>query len=143
MVLDSNLLASPLRRRGTSDDNMIPLINIVFLLLIFFMVASQIDAFRPADVALPEMDEREKATVTDLTIVVAASGDIFIDEQGVSLQQLGQWIEAQHDALAETKMTLQADKQVTSAALSPVLAILREQGISDVTLHVQRKVTEG
>ncbi len=122
---------------------MIPLINIVFLLLIFFMVASHIDAFRPADVVLPEMDATEKATVQDLSIVLASSGDIFIDEQRIDLQQLNAWIEALDPSLSDTKITLQADKQVTAAALSPVLAVLRDHQISDITLYVQRKVLEG
>ncbi|CAA0111390.1 Uncharacterised protein [Halioglobus japonicus] len=121
---------------------MIPLINIVFLLLIFFMVASQIDAFRPADVALPEMKASEKATVEKLTIVVMASGDIFIDDNPVDQQQLGAWIEGLDTTVPATIITLQADKQVTAAALSPVLAVLREHQISDITLYVQRKVTE-
>lgn len=139
---DLNILATPLQRRRDSDDNMIPLINIVFLLLIFFMVASQIDAFRPADVTLPEMDAIERATLQEITIVIATSGDIFIDAEQVDLQQLDTWVEALDTTHTTTKVSVQADKQVTAAALSPVLTVLREHQISDITLYVQRKVLE-
>ena len=141
-LTDGNMLAAPLRLRRTSDDNMIPLINIVFLLLIFFMVASQIAAFRPANVVLPEIAATDQAAVPDVSIVVAASGDIFLDERAVDLAQLGTWIEAQGTAFYDTKISLQADRHVTAAALSPVLSVLREHRISDITLYVQRKVAE-
>ena len=141
-VFDSNTLNASLRRKHSSDDNMIPLINIVFLLLIFFMVASHIDAFRPADVVLPEMDASEKATVEELSIVLVSSGEIFIDEQSIDLHQLNAWVEALGPSLTDTKITLQADKQVTAAALSPVLVVLRDHQISNITLYVQRKVLE-
>ncbi len=44
----------PLRRtRSTSDSRLIPMINVVFLLLIFFMIAGQISALNPGAVQLP------------------------------------------------------------------------------------------
>ncbi len=55
-----NPLLTP-RRRPASDDNLIPLINIVFLLLIFFMVAGQMQRPMAADIRLPDIDSQQPA----------------------------------------------------------------------------------
>jgi biopolymer transport protein ExbD len=125
-----------------NDDNLIPLINIVFLLLIFFMVSSQIDAFRPAAVALPLLEAPDKADVETLSIVVDAAGAIFVDEREVDVTQLGTWLDALDLSHPDTRVALQADKHLPASALSPVLSVLREHQLASITLYVQRPGAE-
>lgn len=141
-VLDPTTVPLLPRRRPANDDNLIPLINIVFLLLIFFMVSSQIDAFRPAEVALPLLEAPEKADVEALSIVVDAAGAIFVDEREVDVTQLGAWLDALDVSHPDSRVAVQADKHLSAASLSPVLSVLREHQLASITLYVQRPGAE-
>jgi len=132
----TDTLAPP--RKNADDSNLIPLINIVFLLLIFFMVASHIDAFRPAEVALPQLEAEKTAEAQALSIVIDAGGAIFIDERQVDVEHLGLWLADLDLSHPDTRVAVQADKYLSAAALTPVLAVLREHRLANITLYVQR-----
>ena len=74
-----NPLLTP-RRRAASDDNLIPLINIVFLLLIFFMVAGQMQRPMAADIRLPDIDSQQPAQ-GDIQLELTADGGLWLNQQ--------------------------------------------------------------
>lgn len=141
-VPDTTAISLAPPRRAANDDNLIPLINIVFLLLIFFMVASQVDAFRPAEVTLPQIEAAGTADAQTLSIVVDAAGAMFVEERKVDLAQLRAWLAALDLSRPDTRIAVQADRQLRAAALSPVLGVLREHQLASITLYVQRPRAE-
>ncbi len=131
-----NTLISVRRTRNT-EDNMIPMINIVFLLLIFFMIAGQITAIQGQDIVLPEtalgapIDERQ------VTLQFTENNQLFFNGSPLSLDELS----GELDALAagEIIVSLQADKRVKAVDLDKVLTILRARSIAKVTLFTEQK----
>jgi biopolymer transport protein ExbD len=116
---------------------MIPMINIVFLLLIFFMIAGQITAIQGQDIVLPEtalgapIDERQ------VTLQFTENNQLFFNGSPLSLDELS----GELDALAagEISVSLQADKRVKAVDLDKVLTILRARSIAKVTLFTEQK----
>ena len=118
----NSLYHNKLRRR--SDDNMIPLINIVFLLLIFFMVAGQMRASLVADITLPDSDLDTPLPPKAVAIQIDRDGQTYLFGKPASVAEIEQQLRALPDQQT-INIALQADRDVTAAQLDTLLAALR------------------
>lgn len=130
-MLDNSLM--PARLRANGDDNLIPLINIVFLLLIFFMIAGQV---RPAlpDLSLPQHRGDGEYTQQDWQLVVDRDNQLYLNGDMISLSQL-------QAALAEPvpAITLLADSELRAGQLDQTLDILRAARVARFSLLTESR----
>lgn len=119
-------LAKP---RPSRDLNMIPLINIVLLLLIFFLIAGQ-QANTP-EIQLPVSDSDRPIERHEITLALDPHNRLWLNGEQTGLEALGAALQA---ATAEKTIVLRADTDVTADSLDGVLDVLRAQGITTVTL---------
>lgn len=122
------------RRPSGGDGNLIPLINIVFLLLIFFMVAGQITAITGAEVQPPESSSDKPLVLPPITLVLDSDNNLTIDGRAVTLNTLADELAARQSPAAATNIAVKADQEATAAQLDAVLSVLRELGLGKVTL---------
>jgi biopolymer transport protein ExbD len=132
-----NTLIHSSKRGKNNDDGLIPLINIVFLLLIFFMIAGQISSDQGLTIE-PPVSHSKKALVTPpLVIVLDSEQTIFMDGLSIDLTQLKtqllRYVET-HSA-KEQQLALKADKTITATVLDEVLNTIRASGINAITLY--------
>ena len=118
---------------------MLPLIDIVFLLLVFFIFAMlSMAVHRSLPVSLPVSAATEIHTELNLTVTVTGSGEIFLDKSKVSLEELQTILlqNMQRETDAESvQVDLFADKALSYQELYRVLDIIRTAGISNVSLQ--------
>lgn len=121
--------ASP--RRSTPAESIVPMINVVFLLLIFFMMSATIMPPAPFDLTLPET-QTDADPVGDETLYLSAQGAL---SYGGALEDAA-WalLAARQDAGA---LTLRADAALEAATLAQVLARLSALGVANVELVVR------
>ena len=123
----------PSRARASADDNLVPMINIVFLLLIFFMVASQISA-PDGDILPPQSGSQKSVAAGQLELSLTAGGDLLQEGQPLGIEQLPALISDQAPGSGFT-VVLKADQAALAEDLDRVFAVLRGQGISLITLR--------
>ena len=127
----------PLRRsRRTSEDNVLPLINIVFLLLIFFMIAGALSTRPPFDLQPPRADAAPStAAPATAGIAIAADGRIAFRGNEIPLESLADraraWAERRDDDQA---LTLRSDGNADSERLLAVMGALSEAGIERIRM---------
>lgn len=119
--------ATPRRRRPS--EAIVPMINVVFLLLIFFLMSAQITPPAPFDVTLPESASESAARPTDT---------LYMDAQGL-LAFNGARGEAVFDALAalatpDATLQIRADARLEAQALARLLPELAARGIAEIEL---------
>ena len=118
---------------------MLPLIDIVFLLLVFFIYAMlSMAVHRSLPVSLPVSSTAEIHTELNLTVTVNKTGEIFLDDTNVSLEELQAVLLKKTLEAADTKavqVDLFADKALSYQELYRVLDIIRNAGISNVSLQ--------
>ncbi len=105
--------------------------DIAFLLLLFFMVLS-IQAFQmPADIQLPQ----EQATIASEEPAVFR---IFVTQDGVWLDEMGNKLDIEQLQLqSDTAICVSADAQARIEQVYPMIQLLGEQGISNVSFAVE------
>jgi biopolymer transport protein ExbD len=120
-------------RTRFSESNIVPMINVVFLLLIFFLMTAQIAPPAPLEISLPVTAGTGQKNAKGETLYVNASGEVaYLNLRG----------EAAFAALARTQATTQAQQPVqlyADAALSGtdlvrILGRLGAAGIDRVDL---------
>ncbi len=132
-----NQLRAVSRRKSSSDENMIPLINIVFLLLIFFMVAGQIQAQDGSDIRPPVTSDLETDTPPMVDVQINRQNEIQLDGSSMSLEQLQAVMATERYADAE-HLLIKADRDVKAADLGVLLDGLRESGIDSIRLLTEK-----
>lgn len=131
-----HLLIKPLRKKS-SDDALIPLINIVFLLLIFFMVAGSIQPSVPVEVNHPiasNIDNPIQALAAQ--ILLTKHNNIYWNDKKISLTELQQVLTQQ----LPTHINLHTDQQVTAIDLDAVLNVIRQHKVKNINLITQKSI---
>lgn len=114
-----------------------PLIDIVFLLLIFFMLTSHFDILSGIDIALPEVSEKGSELLAD-TIIVALdkSGTCFLQREKVSLKDLYPKLRDRSQD-KKVRLMLQADRDVRHGDVVRIMDIAKKAGIHAIIITAQ------
>ena len=115
-----------------NDDNLLPLVNIIFLLLIFFMIAGVVQKQK-------ELYEVELGTAVienyidsdDKTIFIRKDGTIVFDGKGISDNELKTYLKEVEE---KEKLVIAADGKITSERLNKILLILTRENIERIVL---------
>ncbi len=125
-------------RDEESDINLAPMLDVVFIMLIFFIVTATfikqagIDVLRPA-----AMSAEEKPTVSVL-VAVSETGDIWIDNKRVDPSAVRANIERIHAENPKGGLVVQADRGAQMKQVMAVLAAARAANITQVALSTER-----
>jgi biopolymer transport protein ExbD len=122
---------------------MLPLIDIVFLLLVFFIYAMlSMAVHRSLPLTLPVSTAVEVDTELDLMVSVQEGGRIFLNETRITLEELQEML---HNKVkrAENSQSVQvdlfADRAITYQELYRVLDSIRSAGVANVSLQADSK----
>ena len=131
-------------KRKSARIEMIPLIDIVFLLLVFFIYAMlSMAVHRGMKVELPESAVSKTSDEVPLSVTVQNSGGIsrvFLNKEPVTLDDLEKRLRLQAlQAEEEQQVLLFADRSVPYQELYQVLDRISSAGISAVSLQAEQK----
>lgn len=131
-------------RRQTSEEitiNLTPMIDVVFLLLIFFLVGSRFsESESRIDVNVPSVAEmRSMARVPDERIVeVAPDGNLMLDGQSVSTEQLIATLRQQHAVYPALRVAVRGDGESSFQRIAEVLQAVRASGVEQMGIAARR-----
>jgi biopolymer transport protein ExbD len=114
----------------------LPLIDIVFLLLVFFIYAMlSMAVHRGLPVDLPSSSTSETDKRLTLSVTIKHSGDIVLDTVPVQLKDLAPQLRAKTRISQEMGVLLFADREVSCQLLVKVLDQIRMAGVNRVSLQ--------
>ncbi|HLQ85486.1 MAG TPA: biopolymer transporter ExbD [Salinisphaeraceae bacterium] len=117
--------------------NLTPLIDVVFLLLIFFMVSTQFVAESSLSLALPQAASAEQdAAPAFLEVVVDAKNQYHIADEPIAAADLAAAMAAWQQRHAEHVLLLRADRKATHGAVVRVLDAAASREFTTVDIAV-------
>lgn len=128
---------APARPRRRGDDELLPLINVVFLLLIFFMVAGRLSATDTFAVEPPQAARGDVAGAPALTVYVSADGRLAVDADMVDLADIADAVRrrvAEAPGTAAAPVRIKADGGADAGRVVAVTEQLRDAGIARVRI---------
>lgn len=124
------------RRYENSYLNIAPLVDVVFLLLLFFMLASRMVSEFVVDLNLPESKTSTGGELRAIDLYVGADGRIRLNKEEVSLQSLSDNLKVQDKALP---LYVHADSAVTLELMMRIIDEIRESGRSDFSIVTAKR----
>ena len=120
--------------------DMLPLIDIVFLLLVFFIYAMLSMAVHHAlPVVLPLSATAPLDKQVSLSVTVDREGGVSVDEQAVALEDLADVLRARAGSAVEPGVLLFADNQITYQMIYSVIDQIKAAGIDRLSLECERR----
>ncbi|NNC22590.1 biopolymer transporter ExbD [Salinisphaera sp. USBA-960] len=120
------------QRSNSSETSVLPLINIVFLLLIFFMVTGTLSQQWPFSIQSPTTQSADKrAKMSDKVLSINAGGDLAFGDHKLSRKQLAHKLD---DWPSKKPIKVRADGNLKSQRFDELLTTLRHNGVRNVDL---------
>ena len=119
------------RRRVSLDIS--PLLDVVFLLLIFFLVTTTFMPDASMELELPESTTATQSEVVPTMVTVGEDGGVQIDGDSVSIQELERTVAALLPEERE-KITVRADARVDYGVIVRIIDALRNAGVDALSL---------
>lgn len=118
-----------------------PMIDIVFLLIIFFITVTQITKVNSEKLPLPKVVVSDEQTSTKVTVNIRQSGQIVIDGQSKTMDQtvyyLGRKIEAQQNDPFKVRVTLRVDHRCPNRVPKALIRQIKSLGILAIQIGVE------
>ncbi|WP_028575808.1 ExbD/TolR family protein [Desulfonatronovibrio hydrogenovorans] len=125
-----------IRHRHT-HINIAPLVDMVFLLLLFFMLTYQAVADHGIEISLPKAESSTLQEKSEVEILVDAGGELYIEQSLIMMDDLPEIL----DALFVSKdqpLIIRADKQASVGILVNVMDAGRSSGFSRISVITEK-----
>jgi len=126
--------------RLTSDEeevriNLTPMIDAVFLLLIFFMVTTVFTQSHQLKIELPKAVNYDSLKEKKLNVAIAPDGRLEINGNLVSMGELGSWLQQEKARVAATSLIIKADAKTPHGYVIDVMETANAVGVERVSVE--------
>jgi len=134
-------------RRKSEDEpkiDMTPMVDVVFLLLIFFMISTTFVENPGISVDLPESSsEVTRSEPHETKLFVDRSGALFLDQQSITLEQLDGKLKAiLADQPEPGSFVLMADEEVRHGLVVKIMDTAQLAGFKQLAIGTEKKTTQ-
>lgn len=125
-----------------TGPSLVPMIDVVFQLVVFFMVSTTFKLTPAISLALPQSDTAEAMPTTEVVVTLAEARRVFVNGEEVALESLGESVRALTAAgitdtdAAPLVVVIEGDRSVPYDAMVAVLDVLREEGVTAARLRM-------
>ncbi|HEY5678988.1 MAG TPA: biopolymer transporter ExbD [Pseudomonadales bacterium] len=120
-----------------SDINLTPMLDVVFIMLIFFIVTATFIKQAGIEVFRPEAMTAEQKPTVSVLIAIGPTGEIWIDKKRVDASAVRAHIERLHAENPKGGLVIQADREAKSEKLMAVLNAARAAGLTEVAISTE------
>jgi len=119
--------------------NITSLIDVMFLLLIFFMVTSTFLDQPGMKLELPSAESAEVARVEKLVLYISSDDEVVFNDQPISLDDLEETMLAALSDIEDRTLVLNADKAVQHGTVIRVMDIAKKIGLEKLVIGIKMK----
>lgn len=126
--------------KGQKEINITPLVDMVFLLLIFFMLTSSFIVMPGIKINLPQAVTSEIIKEKNIIITVNSENVIYLNEKPITLAELTNHLSEMVKSNKEIPLLIKADKNTQLGSVVTVWDICRKVGISQINIATLQEV---
>ena len=134
------------RRRLTPEAkvDLVPMIDVVFQLVVFFMVTSTFMLTPGINLVLPSSTTAEPVIMSEMVVTIVSPDEVYLNRDQYTLETLGSALAGITDDEFEEieSVIIEGDEQATYEVVISVLDILRKRGFSGINLKVREDSSE-
>ena len=130
------------KKTSEEDESAIditPMLDVVFILLIFFIVTATFIKEAGIDVNRPDAATAVKKEKANILIAISANNEIWIDRRKIDIRSVRPNIERLHAENPKGTVVIQADKESKTDTLIQVMDAAREAGVYNIAIAAQER----
>jgi biopolymer transport protein ExbD len=116
-----------------------PMLDVVFIMLIFFIVTASFIKEAGVEVNRPEASTSQPKKNVNILIAISATNEIWMDQRRIDVRAVRANIERLHAENPKGAVVIQADNESNTETVVAVLDASREAGVYDVSLATEDK----
>lgn len=132
------------KRRLQLDEEGIPITNLVdvlFLLIVFFMMSTVLSFDRGFGVKLPESQTSGTISNKGVSVLIARDGKVYVNGTETPLESVGETVKRKQRTDGQN-VILKSDKETRFQAIADVMDRLLAVGIGDLSLPMVERTSE-
>jgi biopolymer transport protein ExbD len=122
------------RRKSESEVNLTPMLDVVFIMLIFFIVTASFVKESGIEISRPGASTAVRKERGNILIAISANDQIWMNRRQVDPRALRANIERAHAENPQGAVVIQVDKAAKTGLLVQVMDAARSAGVKDVSL---------
>ncbi len=122
------------RRKSESEVNLTPMLDVVFIMLIFFIVTASFVKESGIEISRPGASTAVRKEKGNILIAISANNQIWMNRRQVDPRALRANIERAHAENPQGAVVIQADKEAKTGLLVQVMDAARSAGVRDISL---------
>lgn len=130
------------RLKPVSSVELIPMIDVIFQLVVFFMVSSTFILTPGISLELPDSTTTEPVVITNLIVTIVSEDEIYLNDEPGSVLILDKMLVTFSENSLEDiqNVVIEGDKRVTYSLMVEVLDILRKNGFTGINLRMRESI---
>ena len=120
-----------------AEINLTPMLDVVFIMLIFFIVTASFVKESGLDVNRPDAPTAVKKESANILVAIGASNEIWISGRRIHPRAVRANIERMHAENPEGAVIIQADKKAFTETLVLVMDSARQAGVFNVSIAAE------
>ena len=125
------------REQEESEVNLTPMLDVVFIMLIFFIVTASFVKEAGIDVSRPPAATAERKERGNILVAITENDQIWMDRRQVDPRSIRANIERLHAENPQGSVVIQADKNSKNGLLVQVMDAARLAGVGNVSLAAE------
>ncbi|WP_447968880.1 ExbD/TolR family protein [Nitrospira sp. M1] len=125
----------PASAKKKARIEIIPMIDTMFFLLVFFMIATlSMTTQHGMPVNLPEANSTTDSVTEPVSLTITEQGDLFFNKEAITLDQLSAKLQVMIQAQAEPSVVINADEHTRHGLVIAVMDQVRQHGIHSMAI---------
>jgi len=129
------------RRKFAAEDeadiNLTPMLDVVFIMLIFFIVTASFVKESGIDVSRPDAATAEVKERGNILVAITREGQVWIDKRPVDIRAVRANIERLHAENPQGSVVIQADRDSKNGLLVQVMDAARAAGVYEISIAAE------
>ena len=130
-------LGAQIQQEEESEINITPMLDVVFIMLIFFIVTATFVKEAGIEVNRPDAATAVKQEKANILIAIGPNNDVWIDRRKVDIRAVRPNIERLHAENPQGSVIIQADKESKTETLITVMDASRSAGVYNIAIAAQ------
>ena len=127
------------RLKPVSTVDLIPMIDVIFQLVVFFMVSSTFIITPGIILELPSSSTAEPVILSQLVVTIVSENELYINDKTASLSTMANQLNNTEikSKVENTNVIIEGDRKVSYSLMIKVLDILRQNGFTGISLKMK------
>ena len=126
------------RRKRSNQINIVPLVDVLIVLIFFFLMSMQFSNLPVLQITPPKLDTAgQENAAASVEIAVSEQGDYFVNAEPATSEQVIEFIQSIAGVADKPRMLILADENSPLKAVTFLLDTARREGVDQISLRAR------